>query len=118
MNKKMTATINLITLNALLFFGFGAGLHASWNSTMDHRANVVAQDETMRQAQAQENEVKGKAAFKAMTAGMHCVGLDKPFLTDHIVVTDGMPNLEWVTFDEALRIKERGSEWTVVAYCN
>lgn len=115
----MTKTLNIITLNALLCVAFIMGMGSVYNHTMEHRAGVLASDEQARQAQAQVNTENGRVAFKEMTKGMHCVGADKPFLTDHIVVSDGMPNMEWVTFKEALRIHtDRGSEWTVVAYCN
>lgn len=88
------------------------------SATVEHRASVLASDEQARQAQAQENDRQGRVVFKEMTKGMSCVGADKPFLTDKIIVSDDMPNMEWVTFDEALHIQQdRGKGWVVLAYC-
>jgi|ERR1044072_160553 hypothetical protein len=81
------------------------------------RAGVIAVEQDIAQEQAKVNAWKEATLAKnlsAMTKGMTCKDANHPFLTNKVVVSNDIPNLEWMTFDEALN----STGYTVVAYCN
>ena len=97
---------------------------AAWGAVEDRdmsRAGVIAVEQDIAQEQAKVNDWKKDATSKAlaqMTKGMECKDAKHPFLTNKVVVSNDLPNLEWMTFDQALKATgQKHTLWTVVAYC-
>lgn len=99
---------------------FSIAAFGSLNNGGLDKAGMDAIEEDNAQYSQFVKEWKEKTLAKnlaTLTKGMDCKDAKHPFLTDKIVVSDDVPNVEFMTFDEAYHKAMIEKKINVVAYC-
>ncbi len=111
---------NMLLVNAcILVFGWtGLMVMDEMRNAEDRATTVAIMDETKRLRQEVRvwKEATTKKNLAIMTQEFDCKPVAQPFLTNFVVVTNDLPNLEWMSYDDTLAATSTGT-YDVVAYC-